>query len=521
MSDEFNNNERNENTGSMNNQNYSQEEHNFSQDSYFEGPSEPEMNTTESFQEQEAASEHNTEQEAATAESYPQQEAQAEPNYNYGQSFYYGNNPSQSNPGQGYGNPYPVYPTPQIKKEEKVKKKRKVFGAFKLTAAALAFGIIAGAAFQGYYYIMDITGNSVDTGSNNNAAVTEVSQNSDNEDTLVPATSSSGDTVTDVSDVVDEVMPSIVAINATVTTTASDFFGRTYSQEAQSSGSGIIIGQNDSNLLIVTNNHVIDGATAVEITFADDSTAVAEIKGSDSNADLAVLSVDMSDLSEDTIKAIKVATLGDSTTVEAGDMAIAIGNALGYGQSVTVGYISAVNREVEIDGNTMTLLQTDAAINPGNSGGALLNTEGQVIGINSVKYASTEVEGMGYAIPISSAIPMINELMNREAVSAGEQGYLGIDASTAQDVTEDIADRYNMPVGIYINNVISDSPAEKAGLEAGDIITGIDNISIKTVEDLKNVLSYKKAGDEIALKIQVKENGVYVEKTLNVTLGHK
>jgi serine protease Do len=425
------------------------------------------------------------------------------------------------NAGQSYGNPYPVYPTPQIKSEQKPKKKRKIFSVFKLTAAALIFGIVAGAAFQGYYVIMNGINHSVGTSNNSDVKVAEVSQNSDNEATVVPATTSAGETVSDVSGIVDEVMPSIVAINATVTTTASDFFGRAYSQDAQSSGSGIIIGQNASTLLIVTNNHVIDGATSVEITFADKKTATAEVKGADSNADIAVLSVKMKDLSADTIKAIKVATLGDSSKVEAGDMAIAIGNALGYGQSVTVGYISAVNREVELENNKMTLLQTDAAINPGNSGGALLNTEGQVIGINSVKYASTEVEGMGYAIPISDAIPMINQLMNREAVSAGEQGYLGIAENQVQDVTEDISQSYNMPVGIYVNEVVKSSPAAKAGLEAGDIITGIDDFSVKTVDDLKNVLSYKKAGEEVSLKVQKKENGAYVEKSLQVTLGHK
>jgi serine protease Do len=202
-------------------------------------------------------------------------------------------------------------------------------------------------------------------------------------------------------------------------------------------------------------------------------------------------------------------------------MAIAIGNALGYGQSVTVGYISASNREIPIGDEKETLIQTDAAINPGNSGGALLNATGQVIGINSIKYASTEVEGVGYAIPISKAIPMINELMDREVVSVKDQGYLGIDASKAQNVTDIYSQRFNMPIGVYIYSVIENSPAEKAGLKQGDIITGLDNNEIKTTDDLVNILGYKKAGQNIKLKIQEMENGKYVEKILDVTLGKK
>ncbi|MDD3174501.1 MAG: trypsin-like peptidase domain-containing protein [Herbinix sp.] len=430
-------------------------------------------------------------------------------------------NMSQMNAQTNNNDPYTVYPNPQVNDEKKPKKKRKVPGVFKLTAAAVAFGLIAGTVFQGYYLVMKATGNIAQNDSNN-VKVAEVTQSTDSGDTIVPAsTTSSDDVVTDVSNIVDNVMPSIVAINSSGTSTSYDVFGRAYSEQVGGSGSGIIIAQNASELLIVTNNHVIEGATSVEIVFTDETKASAEIKGADANADLAVLSVDMNDLSKDTVASIKVATLGDSDKVEAGDMAIAIGNALGYGQSVTVGYISAVNREVTIDENTMTLLQTDAAINPGNSGGALLNTQGQVIGINSVKYASAEVEGMGYAIPISNALPMINELMNRETISADKQGFLGIDASTAQNVTEDYATRFDMPVGVYVNDVIADSPAEAAGLEQGDIITGVDDAKIETIDDLVNVLSYKKAGQTIDLKIQVKSGGNYQEKTLQVTLVKK
>ena len=433
------------------------------------------------------------------------------------------NQQSQSTDGNGYSNnPYASYQPsgPEKPKEpNEPKKKRKVPGVFKLVAAGMAFGLIAGITFQSFYAI---TQRSVEAnnGSGVNLQATVTQETSSNDGVITTATSAEG-VVSDVSDVAAKVMPSIVAINSTVTATNYDFFGREVSQAGQSSGSGIIIGQNDSKLYIVTNNHVIDGATSVQIVFADETTAKATIKGADASADLAVLTVDMNSLSKDTAAAIKVATLGNSDEVQAGEIAIAIGNALGYGQSVTVGYISAVNREVTIEDQTMTLLQTDAAINPGNSGGALLNAAGEVIGINSVKYASAEVEGMGYAIPISSAIPMINELMNREVIAKQDQGFLGIDASKAQEVTEIYAERFNMPIGIYINDVIKDSPAEKAGLMQGDIITGLDSTKIETIDDLINALSYKKAGQNVKLVIQVKEKGVYVEKTLEVTLGSK
>lgn len=414
-----------------------------------------------------------------------------------------------------------VYPVPQMQEEKKPKKKRKIFSAFKLAAAAIAFGLIAGIVFQGYTAITFPKTTQSGEVSDNNLQIAEVTQDTGKDGNVVTTDASTDTVVTDVSDVVANVMPSIVAINSTATATSYDFFGREYSQESQGSGSGIIIGQNDDKILIVTNNHVIQDATAIEVVFADETTATGVVKGSDSNADLAIVTVDASALSAETTAAIKVATIGDSDQVKAGDMAIAIGNALGYGQSVTVGYISAVDREVTIEEQTMTLLQTDAAINPGNSGGALLNSKGEVIGINSVKFASEEVEGMGYAIPISSAIPMINELINREVVSESEQGFLGIDASTAQNVTELYAQRFNMPIGVYVNDVVEASPAETAGLMQGDIITGIDNITIETIDDLKNALSYKKAGDTISLIIQVKENGEYVEKTLSITLAEK
>lgn len=449
-------------------------------------------------------------------------------NYNqggYGQAGYGSANGYQSFNGTGsYQSPnygQNIYPTPEEKKEKK-KRGKGFVKVTKLVAAALVFGILAGGAFQAYYMLAwpSDTKQSL-TDNSNKLEITEVPQKVDENSTIPTSDAAAQGIVTDVSDVVKQVMPSIVAINSSITQTSIDFFGRQFEQQGESSGSGIIIAQNNSKLLIVTNNHVVNGATSIEIVFSNEKKAVATVKGSDAHADLAVLSVDMNQLDQETAEAIKVATLGDSSAMVPGEMVVAIGNALGYGQSVTVGYVSAVNREVTIEDQKMTLLQTDAAINPGNSGGALLNIKGEVIGINSVKFASQEVEGMGYAIPISDAVPLINELMNREVVAANEQGFLGIDISTAQEVTEAYAQRFNMPIGIYVNDVVDDSPAAKAGLMQGDIITGLDGIKIETIDDLKNALQYKKAGQDVKLTVQVIDGGAYVEKTLNVTLGEK
>ncbi len=323
---------------------------------------------------------------------------------------------------------------------------------------------------------------------------------------------------TDVSAIVENVMPAIVTINSTIVTTTTDIFGREYQYEGTGSGSGIIIGQNNTELLIATNAHVVDGASDIEVSFIDESTIAAELKGIDTTADLAVISIPLEDLSDDTISSIKIATLGDSDSVETGSMAIAIGNALGYGQSVTVGYISATNREVTIDDVTMTLLQTDAAINPGNSGGALLNSNGEVIGINSVKFASTEVEGMGYAIPISSAVPIINDLMNREELSDNEAGYLGI---TGRDVSNAHASLYNIPIGIYVDSVVNGSPAEDAGIKSGDIIQAVNGRTVTTKDELQAILDSTRAGTTVAITVQRLENNQYQEIDIDVLLGNR
>lgn len=422
----------------------------------------------------------------------------------------------------GYSTPYTTYPTPETtsntkKNKAKSGKWRGFKNALKLTASAVVFGIIAGAVFQGFTYFTEPKG-SIE---NNRNEGRELNIMENTEPSALPTKISSDEIVTDVSDIVANVMPSIVAINSSSVYTSYDFFGRQYNEPVEGSGSGIIIGQNGSEILIVTNNHVIEGAQTVEIVFSDETTAQAVVKGAEARSDLAVLSVDLDDLSEETASIIKVATLGNSELMQPGQMVIAIGNALGYGQSVTVGYVSAVNREVTIDNINMTLLQTDAAINPGNSGGALINTSGEVIGINSVKYASKEVEGMGYAIPISDALPMINELITREKIETEDQGFLGVYLDSAQEVTELYAERFNMPIGVYINQVVEGSPADQAGLKQGHIIVGIDKQKIKTIDDLLNILSYRRAGDEIKLVIKELQNGEYVERTLNVTLGKK
>jgi serine protease Do len=393
------------------------------------------------------------------------------------------------------------------------KNKHKGLKSFtKLIAASLVFGVAAGASFQGYNNL------SKDSQTPTNA----IEQNIDETDTINAqdgvevVETAQGKVTSDVSDVVKNVMPSIVAINSVVTNVSSDFFGRQYSQDVPGSGSGIIIGQSNTEVLIATNNHVIANAKSVEIVFADDTKATATVKGTAANSDLAVVSVNINDLTEDTISKIKIATLGDSNSLKLGEMAIAIGNALGYGQSITVGYVSALDREVTIDGITLNVLQTDAAINPGNSGGALLNAKGEVIGINSVKYVDDSVESIGYAIPITDAIPIINQLMNRTTLAENEKAYLGI---KGKDVTENYAKGFGMPVGVYVGDISKGSPAENAGIVVGDIIVSINDITIETMSDLQEVLSYTKAGTTGTIVVKSLDNGKYVDKTVNVTFG--
>lgn len=325
----------------------------------------------------------------------------------------------------------------------------------------------------------------------------------------------------DVSDVVKEVMPAMVSIINNYIETGS-FFGQTYTQEQASTGSGIIVAESDTELLIVSNHHVVSDAEKLEVTFIDGSVAEAKIKGMDAEMDLAVIAVELDSLSEETRKEIAVAKLGDSDELELGMPVIAIGNALGYGQSVTNGIVSALDREITLeDGSKGTFIQTNAAINPGNSGGALLNIEGEVIGINSNKIGGAAVEGMGYAIPITSASPIIAELMERQTrdkVGEGESGYLGI---SLQEVTAQISQMFNMPAGIFVAEVESGSAAEKAGIIKGDIIVNFDGEKISSYSELANVLQYYAAGDTAEITVMRADNGAYVEYVYEITLGKR
>lgn len=328
--------------------------------------------------------------------------------------------------------------------------------------------------------------------------------------------------VTDVTGIVEQVMPAMVSILNNYTERTS-YFGQTYTQQEQASGSGIIIGENDTELLLVTNYHVIEQADSLEVTFVNEKTAEAVVKGTDESMDLAVIAIPLKELDRDTVDTIAIATLGDSDALSIGEPAIAIGNALGYGQSVTTGVISALNRMLESsDGsNSGPFIQTDAAINPGNSGGALLNIKGELIGINSNKIGGSRIEGMGYAIPISAAKPILSDLMSRETrfkASAENRGYLGI---TGINITEVEAQMYGMPQGVYINQVLENAAAAKAGLKKGDIIVKIGEQDIKSMSDLKEELEYYEAGSEVTFTVMQMHDGGYASTQIRVVLGTK
>ena len=330
---------------------------------------------------------------------------------------------------------------------------------------------------------------------------------------------------TDVSQVVEEAMPAVVAVASTAVYQLPDFGfgwffgGGSQSYEVPSSGSGIIIGENDTELLIVTNNHVVQDTVSLKITFVDDTAVDAAVKGTDPDTDLAVISVPLDQIPQETKEKIAVARLGDSDGLKVGQGVIAIGNALGYGQSVTVGYVSALNREIKTsDGNTRVLLQTDAAINPGNSGGALLNMKGEVIGINAAKYSSTEVEGIGYAIPVSGVQDILDELMNRKTrseVAEEKRGYLGIQGTT---VDEDAAAAFGMPKGVYVYKILKDGAAADSQLREKDIITKLDGMTVKSMQELQKFLKGYEAGETIELLVQRQEDGQYKEIQIPVTL---
>lgn len=393
-----------------------------------------------------------------------------------------------------------------------------------ITAAAVLFGTVAGGVMTGVNYVgarltglADITAIApAETEGTTTAQVPETSAASNNGSTTAVST------VTDVSSIAEKAMPSLVAINDTMTVEQNNFFGMPQTYQAQSSGSGIIVGQNDTELLIATNNHVVSGATDMKVTFTDSTQVAAAVKGTDSATDLAIIAVKLSDIPSDTMSKIKVATLGNSDNVKVGQQVIAIGNALGYGQSLTVGYISALDREItDENGIQHTYIQTDAAINPGNSGGALLDLNGNVIGINAAKNASTEVEGMGFAIPISKAQEILNNLMTkktREAVDESAQGYLGIQGT---NIDANASKEYGMPVGIYVYKIVEGGAAANSDLKEKDIITKFDGQSVTNMEELKQMLTYYEGGSTVSLTVQSLVNGSYVEHEVQITLGTK
>ena len=374
----------------------------------------------------------------------------------------------------------------------------------KLAASAVAFGLIAGLVMQGVTYGFSRAG--IGNGATQLA-------------TTKTTSSSSSTSSNDLSGVSKNVMPSIVSITGKFETTSQSWFGQTQSSESEGVGSGIIIGKKDGKILIVTNNHVVADAKSLSVGFVDGKSASATIRGTDSDADLAVVEVDTKNMKSSTLKKIAVITLGDSSKLQTGERAIAIGNALGYGQSVTGGYISALNRQVQLTDKTMTLIQTDAAINPGNSGGALLNSKGELIGINTVKYSSEDVEGMGYAIPINTAKPIINKLIKNEATSESEQAYLGV---SGQTIDSSMASQFDMPSGVYVQQVIKSSPAQKAGISAGDVIVSFNGSNVSTMDGLKEKISNLKAGKKVKVVVKRQNQmGTYEKKTLTVTLGKK
>ena len=422
----------------------------------------------------------------------------------------------------GSNTSYQSYAYGSNPKPEKKKKERKPGGfgkqLAKCAALALVFGLVAGGVMTGVNYA---SGKVLGT---TNAGNVQASLTTGDDSTVQPTAISSSYVATDVSDIVDEVMPSIVAITNVSQTEYQSFWGQSKTYESTSCGSGIIVSQDKEYLYVATNNHVVEGANSLTVTFANDDTVSAEIKGTDPSTDLAVVKVALSSIKDDTMSAIKVATLGSSDTLKVGESCIAIGNALGYGQSVTTGVISALNREVSVSDSssstnyTAELIQTDAAINPGNSGGALLNTAGEVIGINSVKYSDTSVEGIGYAIPVDTAKPIIEELITKEKVDESNSAYLGI---VGVDVTSDVAKTYNMPTGVYVAQVMEGAAAEQAGIQKGDIITKFDGKDVTSMEELSSNMQYYAAGTTVDVVIERSSNGQYEEQTISVTLGKK
>lgn len=400
----------------------------------------------------------------------------------------------------------------RVKAMKKANRTRRMKKAVSIVCVAVLFGTVSAVAFIGVVYM----GNEIfDTGVE--VAEVETTATATVESTVVSSQNTSA-VESDVATIASNVMPSIVSITNLSVQEVQSMFGESSVYESESVGSGIIVSQTDTELLILTNNHVISDNDTLTVTFSNEDSVEAVVKGADSDKDLAILAIDLDDMSNETLSSIAIATLGDSDALQVGETVIAIGNALGYGQSVTTGVVSALNRT--IDGIDSELIQTDAAINPGNSGGALLNANGEVIGINTAKVDLDAVEGMGYAIPISDAMDTITELMNmetRELVDDEERGYIGIQGVS---VTEDAATMYSMPVGVYVAEVTEGGAAEAAGLTKGIIITEIDGVSVSTIEELVEKLEYYAIGDTAVLTIQTGDAmGDYLESEMQVTLG--
>lgn len=410
------------------------------------------------------------------------------------------------------------------KKEKKVREKKPMTTGKKwvtVVAMALVFGLIAGGTMFG----VNAAGNYLagNDSSSDQVGQTQTTSSDSN------SSSSDGSGQGTVAEVAKNAMPSVVTISTMSVEEMRSFFGGTQQYEVEGAGTGVIVGENDTELLIATNNHVVEGATSLSVGFIDEESVEGEVKGTDVNNDLAVVSVKLSDIPEDTMNQIKIATVGDSDDLQLGDQVVAIGNALGYGQSVTSGYVSALDRDLTLTDqsgttiNSTGLIQTDAAINEGNSGGALLNMKGELIGINEAKSSSTStgaaVDNIGFAIPIDKAEESLQQLMNlktREKVDASQASYLGI---RGEDVSAEASELYGIPAGVVITEVVENGPADQAGVKKGDILTELDGRSISSMAQLQDVLQYYAAGETVDLVVQRSDNGEYQAQTLSITLG--
>ena len=440
--------------------------------------------------------------------------------YDYGNDSHYSNSYSDSyndnysntyNNNSNYYSNIPPEPDKRRRKRKNDDKNKNGSGIgkkiAKLVASAAIFGLVAGTCFVGVSVVKDkfypSTADKIETTSGTTSSKKETS-------------SGSSSNSQNVASVVNEVMPSVVSITSTIQSSNYYGFG---TQESEGAGSGFIIAKTKDSLMIATNNHVVSDATTLTVGFVDDTTAKATVVGTDSSADLAVISVKIKDIKDSTASKIKVATLGSSDDLKVGEEVVAIGNALGYGQSVTTGVVSAKNREVSLTDGTMNLLQTDAAINPGNSGGVLINMDGQVVGINNAKLEDTSVEGMGYAIPITTAKTILTDLMNAGSVSTKDAAFLGV---VGRDINESYSSALGIPSGIYVSQVVSGSPAEKAGISAGDVIVKFEGNNVSTMSGLKEKLAIKKANTKVKITFKrANQSGTYEEKTVTVTLGKK